>query len=133
MAESTTIQRQNNTGRTETVRATQSWTYRPDADVIDLSDAYKIILDVPGASRDNIDLSVERGVLSLQATVANRYAGNTGFRLQEFGVGNYHRRFRVGDDVDVDNMTAEYDNGVLTVTLPKTQQARRRQVPITAA
>lgn len=113
-------------------RRTPEWSYRPPTDIVDLGDSYVLTADVPGASEESIELSVEDGILSIQAGVAPRFEAGHHFELQEYGVGNYHRRFRLGDDVDPEQISAEYSDGVLTVTLAKRTSARRRRIAINA-
>ena len=100
-----------------------SWAYRPSVDIIDGRDEYTIVADLPGADQDTIDVTFQDDVLSIQAPVAPRGANVTQVYRHEYGVGGFHRRFVVEAPVDAERMTAEYDQGVLTVHLPKAEQA----------
>jgi len=108
------------------------WTYRPNVDVIDSPEEYVIFADVPGATREAIDIGFEDGVLSITARVPDRYRnlGDARVRHREFGIGNFHRRFEFGDAVDPDNAAAECRDGVLAVRLPKKAESRRRRIPV---
>ena len=114
-------------------REGKGWSYRPDVDILEESEVYRIIADVPGAQQDRIDVSFEDGVLSIDAPIDERYSDSPDFAVREFGVGNYFRRFRISDDVDVEKIDAAYDLGVLTVTLPKRVTAQRRRIEIKSA
>jgi HSP20 family protein len=111
-------------------RSEGAWTYMPQVDVLDNADEVVIVADVPGTSLEHVDVTYERGLLTLRAAVPGRYPENTRFLRQEFGVGGYHRRFRVEDGIDASRIWAEYDSGVLTVHLPKQESAQRRRIPI---
>ncbi len=106
------------------------WTYRPNADVVETNDALSIIADLPGADANAITVTVEQGVLSVNAKVPDRYDGRTEFGLREFGIGAYHRRFRLDDRIDSDAISGRFEHGVLTLTLPKLADSTRRRVPV---
>ncbi len=136
MAETNAITRtepQNvTTRRAEPDSRSAAWSYRPPTDIVETGEGYTLWVDVPGASSETIDLSVEDGVMSIQAHVPPRYPENVRFAHQEYGVGNYHRRFRLGDDIDQEGIRASCERGVLTVTMPKRAAARARRIEITS-
>lgn len=130
MTQTTSIQRgSENTVEVRNARD-QHWTYRPDMDILDSADEFLVVADVPGASRDHINITFEDGILTIQAASQWRYPEKTEFRRQEFGVGNYHRRFKIDETVDAAGISAEYSEGVLTVHLPKAPEARRHRIPV---
>lgn len=114
-------------------RTEGAWTYTPHVDVLDNAGEVVIVADVPGTSLENVDVTYEGGLLTLRAAVPGRYPENARFLRQEFGVGGYHRRFRVEEGIDAPRIWAEYDGGVLSVHLPKQESAQRRRIPIKAA
>lgn len=122
---------ESNTALTKTAGAPVSdWTYRPSVDVLELPGSFQIVADVPGATPESLDISFEDGLLTINAGVASRYPQSADFARQEFGIGAFHRRFQVDDTIDPEGLEAEYQAGVLTITLPKAKSAARRQVPI---
>ncbi|MEZ6234816.1 MAG: Hsp20/alpha crystallin family protein [Phycisphaerales bacterium] len=116
----------------EPTSSPQPRAYRPPANVVELPDRYQIALEVPGSSRDAIDIQVHEGTLSVTARVAPRTPGNARHLLHEFGIGDYRRQFRVGEDIDPAAITATYEHGVLAIDLPKAARATPRRVPIAA-
>jgi len=106
------------------------WTYRPDIDILETAAAYRIVADIPGAKKDAVDVSFEDGILSIDATVEPRGVENGDFEVREFGIGNYNRKFRISEDIDVSGINADYNSGVLAVTLPKREIAKRRKIEI---
>lgn len=110
-----------------------AWTYRPDTDVIETPEAYLIVADIPGAAPEGVGVTFEDDLLTIEARTQRSFPEGAEFRRQEFGVGNYHRRFAIGDRIDAENIGAEYAHGVLTVRVPKCGRAQRRQIPVRSA
>lgn len=106
--------------------------YRPAANVVETADKYQVTLDVPGSSPEGIDVQLHEGVLSVSARVTPRDPQNARPLLREFGVGDFRRQFRVGEDIDATAISAAYTAGVLTVDLPKAAKATPRRVPVSA-
>jgi HSP20 family protein len=104
-------------------------TYQPNVDIRDLGTEVVFDADIPGAKPDGIDVSFEDGVLSVQATVATRDLPGRAI-LQEYGIGNYRRSFRVGEGFDASQITADYRRGVLTVRVPRVAAVRPRKVEV---
>ena len=107
-----------------------SWTYRPNVDIFDTADELLLMADLPGANPETIDVSMESGILTIQAEVAPRQWGGGQSIAHEYGVGGFHRRFEIDESIDAEHVAAEYHDGELTVRLPKAQQARRRRIPV---
>jgi len=109
-----------------------AWTYRPNVDIFDTPDEVLLVADLPGADAQGIDVSMESGVLTVQADVPARTAGASARSIaQEYGVGGFHRRFRLDESIESSAISAEYRDGTLTVHLPKSAQARRHRIPVT--
>jgi HSP20 family protein len=107
-------------------------TYGPPTDVYDLGDRYEMLLDVPGATRESIDISVAQGVLTVHAGVPTRVPADATPLRAEYGVGDFRRQVRLGEDVDTERLTASYADGVLTIGLPKSAGRRARRVEVRA-
>ena len=88
----------------------------PAADVFESDDAVRIVLDVPGVSADEVELTVEADEL----------------RLVTSGSRRYHRTFRLADTIDTDGIEATVANGLLTLDLPKAASARPRRLSVNA-
>lgn len=108
----------------------QAPTYNPAFDLLETPDGYRLYADLPGATRENLDISVEDGVLSIHACVPPRHDDEPQYVWREYGVGDFHREFRIGEDVDVERIEAQMEDGVLTLNLPKSAAARRRRIEI---
>ncbi len=110
---------------------TNSQAYRAPANVVETAEKYQITLDVPGSSREAIDIDVHEGILSVTARVAPRTEPTGRAFLREYGIGDFRREFRLGEDITPGAITATYAAGVLTLDLPKARKPEARRVPVT--
>ena len=102
----------------------------PAVDMTEGPDAYILTADIPGARAEDVNIQLERGVLTLNAAVPRRGSEKPNFVLNEYGVGNYTRTFRVGDGIEVDEIDAHIADGVLTLRLPKAEALKPRRVEV---
>lgn len=93
--------------------------------------AFVVHLDLPGASADSIDLTVEQNVLTVHAE-RKPPAGDAERVVDERSYGVFSRQLFLGETLDADQLTATYDAGVLTLRLPIAEKAKPRKVEITA-
>ncbi len=99
-------------------------------DVTRRGDELVVRLDVPGVDRDHIGLSLENHVLTITAERHAEQAEGEAVLVQERFDGTMTRRLRVPEWVDGERVTADYQDGVLTVVLPVAEQARPRRIEI---
>jgi HSP20 family protein len=95
-------------------------------------DSFYIHLDLPGVDPGSIDLTVERNVLSIHAERRPTLADNAERVVSERTFGVFSRQVFLGDTLDVDHLSAEYDAGVLTVRIPVAEQAKPRKIEVAA-
>jgi len=86
--------------------------------------------DLPGVDADSIDVTVDRGVLTVSANRSEERAEGENQFIRERMTGSFIRRVRLSDQVDADSIDAEYTKGVLSVRLPLVAQAQPRKVEI---
>ena len=96
---------------------------RRDGDVV-------LRFDLPGISLEDIDVNVDRGVLSVSAKRDEEKTDSERSFVRERITGTLRRRIYLGDAYDADNVEAAYENGVLTVRVPLAEQAKARKVEI---
>jgi len=104
--------------------------YRPDVDILEKGDELLILADMPGVKPDDIDVKFEDGTLSIYGRVTNGRLERENFLLREYGVGDYYRTFRINEQIDPSKISAEITEGVLTLHLPKAEQARPRKIKV---
>jgi HSP20 family protein len=94
-------------------------------------DTFVIHLDLPGVSPESIELTVEQNVLTVQAERTPPPGDGAERVVDERTYGMFSRQLFLGDTLDVDRLTADYDAGVLTLTLPIAERAKPRRVEVT--
>ena len=106
-------------------------TFRPYVDIWENDTALTIEADVPGVSKEDVELDLRDGILTISARVAvNEYEGLRPL-YGEYNVGNFYRRFTLGEAVDQEKITAELNDGVLRLNLPKKDKVLPRSITIT--
>ena len=106
--------------------------FKPDVDILEHPDAFVILADLPGASEDSVDIHLEKGILTLDARVADSGGGSQP-RYAEYREGGYHREFRVSNEIDAASVSAKMRGGVLELRLPKSAEIRPRRIEVAAA
>jgi len=95
----------------------------PRVDVTDAEDHLRIDAEVPGLTEQDVEVTLKDGVLTLSGE-RKVDRDDSQRRVSERFVGRFTRQIPLGYEIDEDNATARFANGELTVTLPKTAQAR---------
>jgi HSP20 family protein len=93
-------------------------------------DAFVVHLDVPGLDPNTIDLTVEQNTLTVTGGRAWPRAEGDEVVIAERPQGTFSRQLLLGESLDTDRIAARYDQGVLTVTIPVTEQSKARKVEI---
>ncbi len=106
----------------------------PETDVVESEKEIRVISEMPGLTRDNIEIDVENNVLTIRGEKREqRTEGEQGrWHLAERRYGTFSRSFVLPRDVDAENIQASFQDGVLTVSVPKSEKARRRRIEIGA-
>jgi HSP20 family protein len=108
-----------------------SWGKVPAVDVTDTEKAYEITAELPGLDEKNVEVKLSNGVLTIKGEKKEeKEEKKKDYYLSERRYGSFQRSFSVPDGVDADKITASFKNGVLTVTLPKTAEAKKSEKKI---
>ena len=99
-------------------------------DAIRREQEVELRFDLPGIDTDSIDVTVERGVLTVSAKRAEEYAESEKPFIRERTMGSFTRRIRLSDNVDAESISASYDGGVLRVSVPLQERALPRKVEV---
>ena len=92
-------------------------------------DHFVIEFDLPGVSRDAIDLDVERNVLTVRAERTAPHTENQ-MLASERTRGSFSRQLVLGDNLDLDQVSASYDAGVLRLVIPVAERAKPRKISV---
>jgi HSP20 family protein len=98
----------------------------PVVDLVEMPDSFKVTAELPGLEEKNIEVKVTNGTLVIKGEKQEtKEEKNTNYVVSERRYGSYQRAFRMPEGVAADRIDATFKNGVLTVTLPKTEEARK--------
>ena len=95
-------------------------------------DHFVVRFDLPGVNQDSIDLTVEKNVLAVSAERSFVPEDGDSVLVSERPQGRFARQLFLGDTLAPDGIQAQYDKGVLTVTIPVAEEAKPRKVEITS-
>jgi HSP20 family protein len=103
----------------------------PPVDVREDENSLTVVVELPGVSKEDVHVSLHDGVLAITGErKPEQEPKNGGYHLRERSFGRFQRTLRVNLPVNEDSVKAAYKEGVLTVTLPKTPEAKPRQIDI---
>ena len=111
---------------------TSSW--YPACDVFEDKEAVKIVAELPGVQPEDVKLSLENNLLTIRGE-KKQEAEERSERVHRYerSYGAFERAFMLPSTVDGDKISAEYQNGILTILVPKTERARPREIPVKTA
>ena len=109
----------------------RTW-YTPLVDIYETDESYVFQADLPGVKAEDLDISFENGVLTMEGRVGPRQPQGPNYMWREYGVGSFYRQFTLNALIDLDAVKAELKNGELTLTVPKAQSARPKKIKINA-
>ena len=102
----------------------------PAADIHENEDSLAVVLEMPGVEKKDISVSLENGVLSVDGRIDfSKYEAMEPL-YAEYNVGHYARSFSLSDRIDQEKISANIEDGVLTLTLPKAKAAQPRRIAI---
>jgi HSP20 family protein len=105
-------------------------TFVPTADIFEAEPSLTLVLEMPGVEKSNVDISVEDGVLTVQGRLDFSKYQELRPVYTEYNIGHYRRSFSLSNKVDQTKISAEMKDGVLTLVLPKAEQAKPRRISI---
>jgi len=114
-----------------TFEATEEFGWAPTVDLADADGEYILTAELPGVKPEDVDVNVEADSLTIKGRKTEERKEKTKeMRLYERRYGSFDRTFSLPRSVDAEHVKAEFENGVLTVHLPKREEAMGRKIPI---
>src|SRR5438445_4153021 len=104
--------------------------FLPTADIYETKDALSVILEMPGVEKNNVDVRVEDGVLYVEGRLDFSKYQNLQPLYTEYNIGHYSRSFRLSSKIDQNKIGAELKDGVLSLLLPKVEEAKPRTIQV---
>ena len=104
--------------------------FLPTADIYESNDALNVVLEMPGVDKSSVDVRVEDGILKIEGRLDfSKYQGLQPL-YTEYNVGHYSRSFRLSSKIDQNKIAAELNDGVLSLALPKVEEAKPRTIQV---
>jgi HSP20 family protein len=100
----------------------------PPVDIYETADGLVVKADLPGVAKEDLDVRVENGLLTIRGKAAHAAPGNPVYR--EYGLVNFFRQFELNERVDQSKISADLKHGVLTLNLPKAEEAKPRRIEV---
>lgn len=114
---------------TDPVRKNSNW--QPYTDISETEDGFEVRTELPGVSKDDVKISVKDNFLTIQGEKRWENGDESkNYRRIERRFGHFERRFSLPPKVDVDSITADYTDGVLTLSIPKPDEVKPKEIPI---
>jgi HSP20 family protein len=107
--------------------------FTPPADIIERGDTVVMLLDLPGASPESLDVTLEKRVLTISARVTSSAPEGYAPVYIEFRDGTYERRFVFSEQMDGEHIEATLSDGVLRLTVPKAANTAAKKITVKAA
>jgi len=102
------------------------WT--PSTNITEDKDAFHLEMAVPGFEKENFKINLEKNVLSVSSEMEKdektEKKDEQQYRMREFGCKNFQRSFNLSEEINRDEIKAEYLNGILSITLPKKEEVK---------
>jgi len=102
----------------------------PITDIFETPEALTVVLEMPGVDRDTIEASVENDVVTIEGRIDfTKYEGMQPI-YTEYNVGHFARSFEISNKIDQSKISALMKDGVVTIVLPKAEQAKARKIQV---
>jgi HSP20 family molecular chaperone IbpA len=101
---------------------------RPAVNIIETEEGLVLTADIPGATKEGLDVNVEKGILTISAPARHSLPGQPAYR--EFELANYYRQFSIPESLDHEKAKAEYANGILTLRVPRAEIAKPKRIEV---
>jgi HSP20 family molecular chaperone IbpA len=101
---------------------------RPAVNIIETEEELVLTADIPGASKESLDINVEKGILTISAPAQHTVPGTSSYR--EFELASYYRQFTIPESLNHEKACADYANGILTLRVPKAEAAKPKRIAV---
>lgn len=102
----------------------------PAVDIIETQDSFKLLVNLPGIQKENLDLKVAEQVLTITAELNRKLGESEQYLLHEIRHSGFKRSFKLSDSIQTEGIEAELQDGVLTVALKKKPESQPRTITI---
>ena len=114
----------------DTERTRECVCFTPRADIYETDDRIVVVVDIPGADEDSVDITLEKNILTINAYVEPEEFDGFSPAFSEYEVGDYQRNFKLSDAIDREKIEATIKDGVLRLELGKAGEAKTRKINV---
>jgi len=111
----------------------EEYVLTPAADIYETKEEYRLKLEMPGVSREDLSVTLDNNELIIEGKVHDTIPETGKLKYAEYSLYNYYRAFRVGEDIDRNKIDATLENGILTLTLHKAEEAKPKKIEVKIA
>ncbi len=104
--------------------------FSPAVDILETKHDLRLFADMPGVDQHSINITIDQGVLTIQGNVDTTPIEGFELDYKEYDIGDYQRTFTLSDTVDQNKISASYNNGVLELILPKSEEAKPKKIEV---
>ncbi len=106
-------------------------TWNPSVDIAEREDGYVVKVELPGVNKEDVRITLEENLLTIRGEKKQeKESKDQNYHRMERSYGSFQRSFTLPTSVKADKIDANYRDGILTVTLPKAEEARRKQIEV---
>ena len=108
------------------------YTWAPSVDISETDDVFEVRAELPGVAKEDLHVSVKDNLLTLSGEKRQEKVDDTqNYRRVERRYGSFQRSFTLPSEVEADDIKAEFNDGVLTLSIPKPEAVKPTEIPIT--
>lgn len=101
----------------------------PPANVIKEENKYLLSIALPGVNKKDVTINIEKNKLTIKSEIEDENT-DINYRLREFNYAKFERVFTLSDDADIDNISAKFEKGILTISIPTLKEAGPTEIKI---
>lgn len=104
--------------------------YQPNTDIFEDEGSLTLVMEMPGVLKDNVDITIEKNILDVEGKIDFSKYEDLEPVYTEYNVGHYKRSFSLSSKIDQSKISADMNDGLLTLVLPKAEEAKPRTIKI---
>jgi len=106
-------------------------TWMPAVDLVEKNDGYVATVELPGVNKDDVKITLQENILTIKGEKKDeKETKDSNFHRVERSYGSFQRSFTLPTSVKQDKVDAQYKDGILTISLPKAEEAKSKQVEV---
>jgi len=104
--------------------------FQPNLDIVEHENGFHLYMDMPGVSKEDLSIKLEKDSLSVEGKIKGNAESSSNSIYQEYKVGNYARTLKLSPDIDHNEINANLEDGILTLSLLKAPETKARQISV---